>query len=418
LQGESGAERVVVTAMGAVTPIGLTAGETWRNLVAGLSGVGAIQAFDAGNLPVRIAAEVKGFEPRRYMEFKEARRMARFAQFAVAAARMALDDAGISVTAENADRIGAVINTGGGGFPETYEESLVMERRGPSRVSPFYVPIMAPNMASCQPSILLGLRGPVITSVAACASSVYAYTDALHLLRRGEADVLLAGGAEAGLSPLAVAALANMQALSRRNEEPERASRPFDRDRDGFVLGEGAVVMVLERETYARARGAAILAEVAGGAITGDAYHITMPAPRGAGAARAMTLALASAGMGPTEVDYICAHGTGTPLNDVAETVAIRQVFGEHAHRLAISSPKAMVGHLLGAAGSLSALTAIRAIVEGVVPPTINLEHPDPECDLDYVPLTARRMPVRSAMINGFGFGGQNAVTIFRRFSG
>lgn len=407
-------ERVVITGIGAVTPVGLTAEETWQSLIAGQSGVSRIATFDASGLPVQIAAEVKGFEPRRYMDFKEAKRMARFSQFAVAAARMALADAGLSVTEENAERIGAVINTGGGGFPETYDESLVMERRGPGRVSPFYVPIMAPNMASCQPSIVLGLRGPLITSVAACASSVYAYTDALHLLRRGEADTLLVGGAEAGLSPLAVAALANMQALSRRNDEPRRASRPFDRDRDGFVLGEGAVVMVAEREDRARARGARPLAEVAGGSITGDAYHITMPSPAGAGAALAMRRALAAAGMQPDEIDTICAHGTGTPLNDVAETEAIKQVFGEHAYTLAVSSNKSMVGHLLGAAGAISALVAVRAIAEGIVPPTINLEHPDPACDLDYVPLTARRMPVRAVMVNGFGFGGQNAVTIFR----
>ena len=411
-----GAERVVITGIGSVTPLGLTAEETWRQLVAGVSAVGPIRAFDAGDLPVRFAAEVHDFEPRLYMDFKDVRRMARFSQMAVAAARMALADASLRVTESNADRIGAVINTGGGGFPETYAESLVLERRGPSRVSAFYVPVMAPNMASCQPSIVLGLRGPVITSVAACASGVYAYTDALHILRRGEADVLLAGGAEAGLSPLAIAALANMQALSRRNQEPQRASRPFDRDRDGFVLGEGAVVMVLEREEHAVGRGARILAEVAGGAITGDAYHITAPEPAGAGAARAIRRALDSAGMQPAEIDYICAHGTGTPLNDVAETEAIKRAFGDQAAGIAISSPKSMVGHLLGAAGALSALVAIRAIVSGIAPPTINLDNPDPACDLDYVPNRARPMPVRAAMVNGFGFGGQNAVTIIRAY--
>lgn len=410
------AERVVVTGIGAVTPVGLTAEETWNNLVAGVSGVAPIRAFDAAGLPVRIAAEVKNFDPRQYMDVKDAKRMARFSQMAVAASRMALADAGLSITEANADRIGAVVNTGGGGFPETYDESLVMERRGPSRVSPFYVPVMAPNMASCQPSIVLGLRGPVITGVAACASSVWAYTDALHILRRGEADALLTGGAEAGLSPLAIAALANMRALSRRNDEPERASRPFDRYRDGFVLGEGAVVMVIERESHALQRSARIRAEVAGGAITADAYHITMPAPRGEGAARALRRALEAAAVQPTEIDYVCAHGTGTPFNDVAETEAIKQVFGDHAATLAISSPKSMAGHLLGAAGALSALASIRAIESGIVPPTINLDNPDPACDLDYIPNSARRMPVRAAMVNGFGFGGQNAVAIFRAY--
>ncbi|MGI8550929.1 MAG: beta-ketoacyl-ACP synthase II [Dehalococcoidia bacterium] len=411
-------ERVVVTGIGAITPLGLTTAETWDNLVEGRSGIAEITSFDVTDLPVRIAGEVKGFDPQQYMDYKESKRMARFSQFAVAAASMALADAGLAVNDGNADRVGAVINTGGGGFPETYDESLRMQRRGAARVSPFWVPIMAPNMASCQPSIVLGLRGPIITGVAACASSVYAFADAYHILRRNEADALLVGGAEAGLSALTIAALANMQALSKNNEDPQGASRPFDRDRDGFVLGEGSVVMVVEQERHALNRGARILAEIVGGAITGDAYHITMPAPQGAGAARAMQQALAVGDVKPQEVDYICAHGTGTPLNDVAETAAIKQTFGKHAKNLAISSPKSMVGHLLGAAGALSALVSIMAIVKGIVTPTINLDHPDPACDLDYIPHCARHMAVRTAMINGFGFGGQNAVTIFRAYDG
>jgi len=410
--------RVVITGMGAVTPLGLTANETWRRLVAGDSGIETLEGFETGDLPVRIGGQVHDFSPRDYMDFKAAKRMGRFAQFAVAASRMALDDAGLEVGEENAEQIGAVINTGGGGYIETTEETLAMERRGPSRVSPFYVPIMAPNMAACQPSIVFGLRGPVTTSVAACASSIQAYNDAFHLLRRGEADAVLCGGTEAGINRLAIAALANMQALSTRNDEPHRASRPFDRDRDGFVLGEGAVVMVVEREDHALRRGARIYAEIMGGAITGDAYHITMPAPQGAGAALAMRRALGNAGVQSDEVDYVCAHGTGTPLNDAAETAAIKQVFGEHAWRVAISSPKSMVGHLLGAAGALSALVCVRAIQEGVVPPTTNLENADPACDLDYVPLTARSMTVKTAIANGFGFGGQNAVTVFRAYGG
>jgi 3-oxoacyl-[acyl-carrier-protein] synthase II len=412
------AGRVVITGIGAVTPLGLTADETWRRLIAGESGIERIEGFETDDLPVRIAGQVRDFAPRDYMDFKAAKRMGRFAQLAVAASRMALDDAGLEVRDENSERIGAVINTGGGGYIETTEETLVLDRRGPNRVSPFYVPIMAPNMASSQPSIVFGLRGPVTTAVAACASSIQAYTDAFHLLRRGEADALLCGGTEAGINRLAVAALANMQALSTRNDEPERASRPFDRDRDGFVLGEGAVVMVVEREDAARKRGARIYCEILGGAITGDGYHITMPAPQGAGAALAMSRALQYAGVQPDEVEYVCAHGTGTPLNDVAESAAIKRVFGEHAWKLAISSPKSMAGHLLGAAGALSALVCVRAIHEGLVPPTTNLENADPECDLDYVSLVARRMPVRTAIANGFGFGGQNAVTVFRAYDG
>lgn len=407
---------MVITGIGAVTPLGMTAEETWRRLLAGESGVDQLEGFDIEDLPVRIGGQVRGFAPRDYMDFKAAKRMGRFAQFAVAASRMALADACLTVSEANAERLGAVINTGGGGYIETTDETLVLDRRGPHRVSPFYVPIMAPNMASCQPSIVFSLRGPVMTSVAACASSIQSYTDAYHLLRRNEADAVLCGGTEAGINRLAVAALANMQALSSRNDEPHRASRPFDRDRDGFVLGEGAVVMVVEREDAALRRGARIYCEIAGGAITGDAYHITMPAPQGAGAALAIRRALQYAGVQPEEVDYVCAHGTGTPLNDVAETAAIKQVFGEHARRLAISSPKSMTGHLLGAAGALSALVCARAIHEGIVPPTANLETPDPDCDLDYVPLTARRMPVNTVIANGFGFGGQNAVTVFRAY--
>jgi 3-oxoacyl-[acyl-carrier-protein] synthase II len=407
--------RIVVTGIGAVTPVGLTARDTWESLIAGRSGVAEITSFDASHLPVRIAGEVKGFEPKQYMDHKVARRMARFAQFAVACSVMALDDAGLKVTEENAERLGVVINTGGGGMMECYEEALVMQRRGPGRVSPFHVPLMAPNMAACQPSIVLGIRGPVVSSVAACAAGVQAFTDAAHILRRGEADVLLAGGTESGIVDVPLAALANMGALG-SHEDPTKACRPFDRDRTGFVYGEGAAVLVLETEEHARTRGARIYAEVAGGAITGDAYHITMPAPGGSGAALAMQRALQYSGMQADEIDYVCAHGTGTPLNDANETAAIKSVFCDHAPKLAVSSPKSMVGHLLGAAGAVSGLVCVMACHEGRVPPTINLDNPDPECDLDYVPNVAREMPVRAAMANGFGFGGQNAVTIFRRW--
>lgn len=411
-------DRIVVTGIGALTPVGLTARDTWQSLLAGRSGVAEISSFDARALPVRIAAEVKGFDPAPFMERKVARRMGRFAQFAVACASMALADAGVTITEANAERVGVVINTGGGGMMETYAEALVLDRRGPGRVSPLHIPIMAPNMAACQPSIVLGLRGPVVCSVAACAAGVQAFTEAAHILRRGEADLLLAGGTEAGIEALPLAALANMGALASPGAEgdPTSASRPFDRDRSGFVYGEGAAVLALEREESALARGARIYAEVAGGAITGDAYHITMPAPNGAGAALAMRRALAYSGVAPEEIDYICAHGTGTPLNDASETAAIKSVFGGHARNLAISSPKSMIGHLLGAAGAVSGLVCALACYEGRVPPTINLANADPECDLDYVPNVARTLPVRAAMANGFGFGGQNAVAVFRRY--
>jgi len=405
-----------VTGVGAITPIGLTAHEFWENLVAGVSGAGPITRFDATDLPVRIATEVKGFEPGRYMDTKEARRMSRFAQLAVAAAKLAAEDAGLVLADEERRRAGSAIATGSGGAIDTMEEVLVLKERGPNRVSPFYVPTMAPNMGACQVSMHLGLRGPAMASVAACASGLYSYIEAKQLIASGRCDVVLAGGTEAALHPLPIAALANMKALSRRNDEPEKASRPFDRDRDGFVFGEGAVVMVIESEERARARGARVYAELAGGGLSCDAYHITAPLEDGSGACDAMTEALRDAGLRPEDVDYIAAHGTGTPLNDVAETKAIKLAYGEHAYRLAVSSPKSMVGHLLGAAGAVGALAAALAVYHDVVPPTINLEHPDPECDLDYVPLKAREMRVRAAAANGFGFGGQNGSVIFRKY--
>ncbi|MCC7364503.1 MAG: beta-ketoacyl-ACP synthase II [Dehalococcoidia bacterium] len=408
--------RALVTGLGAITPIGLTAGEFWTNLVAGVSGVSRITRFDTSDMPVKIAAEVKDFEPGDYMDAKGARRMSRFAQFAVAAAQMAADDAGLVLNDEERPRAATAIATGAGGAIDTMEEMQVLKERGPSRVSPFYVPTMAPNMGACQVSMHLGLRGPALASVAACASGLYSYIEAKMLIETGLADVVLAGGTEAALHPLPIAALANMRALSRRNDEPERASRPFDLDRDGFVFGEGAGVMVIESEERAKARGARVYAELAGGALSADAYHITAPREDGSGAAQAMSEALRLTGMKPEDIDYIAAHGTGTPLNDVGETVAIKRAFGEAAGRLAISSPKSMVGHLLGAAGAVGALAAVMAIHDGVVPPTINLETPDPQCDLDYTPLKARKMTVRAATANGFGFGGQNGCVIFRKY--
>ena len=406
--------RAVVTGLGVLSPIGLTVDEFWANLTAGVSGIGPITAFDASALRVRIAGEVPGFDPSTYMPAKEARRMVRFAQFAVAVSRMALEDAGLAITPANSTAVGIVMNTGGGGMNQVALEERTLLEKGPDRVTPFFVPLMAPNMAASQPSIQLGIRGPVITSVAACAAGTMAMVEALRLIRYGDADVVIAGGTESALLPLAFASLHNMHALSVRNDEPTRASRPFDRDRDGFVFGEGAAALVVESEDHARARDARILCELAGGAITGDAYHITAPLPSGDGAVLAMTRALKDARMGTDELEYICAHGTATQLNDAAETHAIKRAFGARAYRIPISSNKSMIGHLLGAAGAMSALTAVLAITRGVIPPTINLETPDPECDLDYVPNIAREHRVRTAIANGFGFGGQNAVAAFR----
>ncbi len=408
--------RALVTGVGAITPIGLTAHEFWDNLVAGVSGVGPTTRFDTTDMPVKISAEVRDFDPGRYMDSKGARRMSRFAQFAVAAAQLAADDAGLVLNDGERRRAGSAIATGSGGAIDTMEEVLVLKERGPNRVSPFYVPTMAPNMGACQVSMHLGLRGPALASVAACASGLYSYIEAKHLIESGRCDVVLAGGTEAALHPLPIATLANMKALSRRNDEPARASRPFDRDRDGFVFGEGAVVMVIESEARAKARGARVYAELMGGGLSCDAFHITAPLEDGSGAQDAMAEALTAAGMVPEDMDYIAAHGTGTPLNDASETRAIKLAFGDHARKLAISSPKSMVGHLLGGAGAVGALAAALAVHHDVVPPTINLETPDPECDLDYTPLKARKMTVRAAAANGFGFGGQNGSVIFRKY--
>lgn len=405
-----------MTGIGAVTPIGLTGHETWKNLVAGVSGVGRITRFDASNLPVQIAAEVKDFSTADYIDTKDARRMARFAQFAVVAAKQAADDAGLVLTDEERPRAASAIATGSGGTLDTMSEMETLTERGPSRVSPFYVPTMAPNMAACHVSMQLGLRGPALASVAACASGLYSFFEARNLILRGLADVVIAGGTEAALHPLPIAGLANMKALSRRNDEPERASRPFDIDRDGFVFGEGAVVLVIESDTRARARGARIYAELAGTGLSCDAFHITAPLEDGSGAAQAIGSALDDAGMRPEDIDYVAAHGTGTPLNDVSETVALKVAFGDHARSLAISSQKSMVGHLLGAAGAIGGLAAAMAVYYDIAPPTINLETPDPACDLDYVPLKARSTRIRAAAANGFGFGGQNGCAIFRKY--
>ena len=412
--------RAVVTGMGAVTPIGNDNATFWRNLVAGVSGGGPITHFDATGYDVRIAAEVKGFDPTVAMDRKMARRMSRFIHMAMAAGKEAVADAGLDFEAyevDQRDRVAVAVNTSGGGQEQVIDGTATLHAKGPGQVSPFAIPALSGSMAACLLSMEYGLTGPVITQVAACASSVIAFLDGLRMIQRGEVDVVLAGGSEAPLLPIAFAALSNMGALSKRNDDPEHASRPFDRDRDGFLFGEGAGVVVLESAEHALARGATIHVEVLGAALTADAFHISAPEPTGRGATRAMTMALRDAGVAPDEVDYIVAHGTSTPLNDVTETRAIKAAFGDHARHVAISSPKSMVGHLLGAAGVMSALTAIGAIRDNVVPPTINLSNPDlPECDLDYTPNVARQTRVDTAIINGFGFGGQNAVAVFRRF--
>jgi 3-oxoacyl-[acyl-carrier-protein] synthase II len=408
------ARRAVVTGIGAITPIGNDTPTFWSNLVAGVSGVARITSYDPSNEEVQIAAEVKDFDPRTYIDFKAARRMSRFSQLAVAAAAQAIADSGLEITDANRDDIAVVVNTGGGGIGDVASAEDVYRTQGPTRVSPFMVPMLSPSMAACQISIQNKLRGPVVTSVAACASGVQAFIEAQRLIEHRDADVVITGGTESAILPVAFAALANMGALSKRNDDPQAASRPFDAERDGFVFGEAACVLVVESYEHAIDRGATAIAEVAGGAMTGDAFHISAPDPSGYGAARAMQRALADAGVGAEEVDYIAAHGTSTPLNDATETKAIRSAFGAHADGLAVSSNKSMVGHTLGAAGAVSAVAASLAIRDGVMPPTINYEQPDPACDLDYIPNQARRQPVRVALVNGFGFGGQNAVAVFR----
>jgi len=410
------ARRAVVTGLGAITPIGNDPATFWANLTAGVSGVDCIRAYDASNEEVRIAAEVKDFDPRDFMDFKQARRMSRFSQLAVAAAAQAIASSGLQVTDANRDDIAVVVNTGGGGIGDVANGERVYLESGPQRVSPFMVPMLSPSMAACQISIQNDLRGPVVTSVAACASGVQAFVEAQRMIEHGDADVVIAGGTESAILPVAFAALANMGALSKRNAEPQAASRPFDAERDGFVFGEGAALLVVESAAHAERRGATILAEVAGGALTADAFHISAPEPSGSGAARAMTRALRDAGIAPEEIDYVAAHGTSTPLNDRTETKAIHTAFGEHAARLMVSSNKSMIGHTLGAAGAMSALAAVLAIRDGIVPPTINYATPDPDCDLDYVPNVARRASVNAAIVNGFGFGGQNAVAVFRHY--
>ncbi len=410
--------RVVVTGLGNIAPIGIGTEAAWQAALAGKSGICPITQFDASSIPVRIAGEVKGFNPEDYIEPKEIKKMDRFIHFAIAASAMAMKDSGFKVTDENAERVGVIIGSGIGGLPaiEHYHKALL--EKGYRRISPFFIPMLIVNLAAGNVSIRLGAKGPNTAVSTACATGSHAIGDAYKIIQRGDADVMVAGGAEAVVTALGIAGFAVMKALSTRNDEPEKASRPFDADRDGFVVGEGAGVVILETLESALARNSRIYAEIVGYGMSSDAYHITTPAPNGEGAARCMKAALKDAGAAPEVVGYINAHGTSTKYGDELETAAIKSVFGKHAYNLCVSSTKSMIGHLLGAAGGVEAVFTILSIYHGMVHPTINLDTPDPECDLDYVPHKARAVDIEYALSNSFGFGGTNACLLFRKYRG
>ena len=408
--------RVVITGLGAITPLGLNVREFWEACVQGRSGIGPLTAVDATNYPVKIAAEVRGFDPAATMDYKEARRMARFTQLAIAAMHEAVAEAGLDMSKEDPARVGVLLGNGNGGYPNTDEAVRTIMTKGGNRIDPFYMVKMLPNMAAANIAMRLKAKGYNSTVTTACAASTQAMGEALEVIRRGKADVMITGGTESGLCELGLAAFSIMKALSTRNDEPEKASRPFDKERDGFVSGEGAAILVIEDLEHAKRRGAPILAEFAGYAATSDAHHVVAPCADGDGAARCMTWALEDAGVRPEEVDYVNAHGTSTPLNDLSETIAIKRAFGEYAYRVPISSTKSMVGHTLGASGAIESLACVKSIQTGTIHPTINQEVPDPECDLDYVPNVARKADVRVVLKNSFGFGGQNACLVFKRF--
>ncbi len=410
--------RVVVTGIGVITPIGIGKDLFWEGLKEGRSGIGPITQFDTTDFPVQIAAEVKNFKPEDYVDRKEARRMDRFIQFAVACAGLSLEDSGLDLENVDLNRVGVSVGSGIGGVRTMEDQAKVLMEKGPKRVSPFLVPMMIANMASGCVSIALGTKGPNTTLVTACATSTHSVGDAFEILQRGDADVMFAGGSEASITPLSVAGFCAARALSTRNEEPQKASRPFDAQRDGFVMGEGAAVLVMETLDHALARGARIYAEVSGFGMSGDGYHITAPDPQGDGASRCMANALADAGLKPGDVDYINAHGTSTPLNDKLETMAIKNVFKEHAKNIPVSSTKSMIGHLLGAAGGAELTASILCMYHGIIHPTINYDNPDPECDLDYVPNSSREADIKVCLSNSFGFGGTNASVILKKFEG
>lgn len=409
--------RVVVTGLGAVTPLGIGVDVFWDGLLAGRSGIGPITIIqDIERFSTRIGGEVKDFKPDDFMEHKEAKRMDRFAQLAVAAAKMAVKDSGLDMSGGNAENTGVLIGSGIGGIRTLEDEIKTMVAKGPGRISPFLIPMMIPDMAAGQVSIILGAKGPNHATVSACASGSHSIGDSFRIIEHGEAEVMLCGGAEAGISEVALAGFGAARALSTRNDDPATASRPFDAERDGFVMGEGAGIIILESLEHAQARGAKIYAEIVGYGATADAYHMTAPAENGEGAARAMSMAIRDAGLKPEDIDYINAHGTSTHANDFCETAAIKKTFGEHAYKIPVSSIKSMIGHLLGAAGGVEAVATVLTLKNGIIPPTINYRTPDPECDLDYVPNKPRQQDVKVALSNSFGFGGHNAVLAFKRW--
>ncbi|HEY3162596.1 MAG TPA: beta-ketoacyl-ACP synthase II [Vicinamibacterales bacterium] len=410
--------RVVVTGIGLVSALGIGTDETWSGVRAGQSGVTRITRFDISGYATQIAAEVKGFDPLAFIEKKDIKKMDLFIQYAIAAAQFAMDDSRLEITADNAPNVGVYIGSGIGGFITIEREHEALLNGGPRKVSPFFIPSAIINLASGQVSIRFGAKGPNSATCTACSASAHAIGDAYEIIKRCDADAMIAGGSEAAICPMSIGGFGQLRALSTRNDEPARASRPFDKDRDGFIIGEGAGVLILEELEHARRRGARVYAEIVGYGMSSDAYHMTAPSEDGDGARRVMAMAIRKAGISPSEVDYINAHGTSTPYNDKLETLAIHNCFGDHAGKLAISSTKSMTGHLLGGAGGLEAGITSLAVHEQVAPPTINLDDPDPECDLDYVPHQSRNMPIRYALSNSFGFGGTNAALLFKRFEG
>lgn len=410
--------RVVITGLGVISPVGNTLQEAWASLVQGKGGVGPLTLFDAKEYPTRFAAEVKNFNPDQYLTHKESKHSDRFVQFAVASAKQAWDDSKLDITKEDPHRIGCWIGTGMGGLSTIEEGYRDLQARGPSRVRPFFIPMIICNMAPGQVSISLGIKGPNSCTVSACASSAHAIGDSYDIIERGEAEVMVTGGSECAITPLGVAGFCALKALSTRNDDPQTASRPFDKDRDGFVIAEGAAMLVLEELEHAKKRGARIYGEIVGYGMTGDAYHITAPDPNGEGAAGAMAAALKDAGLSPKDISYINAHGTSTAMNDRIETGAIKKVFGDHAKKIPVSSTKSMTGHLLGAAGAIEFLACLMAMQDQIIPPTINYKTPDPECDLDYVPNQARKAKLDVCLSNSLGFGGHNVALIVRKFEG
>ena len=410
--------RVVITGLGLIIPTGVGVKNAWKNICEGKSGIGPLTRFDVTAFDTKIAGEVKGFNSEHYLDKKDVRRMDLFVQFAIGATQEAMEDAQLKITPENSEQIGVIVGTGLGGLPTFEKNHIALLEKGPGRVSPFFIPMLIANMASGHIAMHFGAKGPNTCVVTACATGAHSIGDAFRAVQYGDAEAIIAGGTEANIAPLTIAGFNAMKALSTRNHEPEKASRPFEKNRDGFVVGEGAGILILEELEFALKRKAKIYGEIVGYGYTGDAYHMTAPSPDGDGAARCMRMAIKDAGLRPDEIDYINAHGTSTPLNDLTETQAIKTVFKDYAKEIPVSATKSMTGHLLGAAGSTEAIFTLLSISDGIMPPTINYEEPDPECDLDYVPNVARRKPIRVAMSNAFGFGGTNASLVFKKFSG